>query len=87
MYNINDIIKTAHKLGVTFNKFSLEDLIRGLNIELEHGLIDPNTNVTNNDLELTMKITLAHLNEFPDYYNQEYGLPAFENSLKNRDYY
>ena len=40
------------------------------------------TNVTNDDLVLTMKIALAHLNEFPDYYNKEYGLPAFENSLK-----
>ena len=84
LYNINDIIKTAHLLGVTFDKFSLEDLIEGINIELEHGKINPLTNVTNDNLELTMKIALAHLNEFPDYYNKDYGLPAFENSLKNR---
>ena len=86
MYNISDIIKTAHRLGVKFTQFSLEDLIEGLKIELEHGNINPQTNVTNNDLELTMKIALAHLNEFPNYYNKEYGLPAFENSLKNRFY-
>ena len=28
------------------------------------------------------KIALAHLNEFPNYYNNEYGLPAFERKLK-----
>ena len=59
----------------------------GVNIELEHGSVNPLTNVTNDDLLLTMKIALAHLNEFPDYYNKEYGLPAFEMSLKNRKIY
>ena len=34
-----------------------------------------------------MKIALAHLHEFPDYYNHDYGLPAFENSLKNHQKY
>ena len=55
----------------------------GYEIELEHGTINPKTNVTNDDLVLTMKIALAHLNEFPNYYNKEHGLPAFENSLRN----
>lgn len=74
-------------LGITFDKFSVEDLMTGVNIELEHGLVNPITNVTNDDLLLTMKIALAHLNEFPDYYNKEYGLPAFEMGLKNRKIY
>jgi hypothetical protein len=38
-----------------------------MDIELEHGTIDPNTNVTNDDPLLTGKITLAHLNEIRDY--------------------
>ena len=42
----------------------------GLEVELEHGLRDPETNVTNNDLILTGKIALAHLNEIPDYYTR-----------------
>lgn len=71
-------------LGVSFDDFTLEDLITGINIELEHGIINPKTNVTNNNLVLTMKIALAHLNEFPDYYNKEYGLPALEEYLKKR---
>lgn len=45
------------------------------------------TNVTNNNLILTMKIALAHLNEFPDYYNKDYGPPAFEASLKRERYF
>lgn len=84
MFNENDAIKIANKLGIKFDKFPLEDFVTGLNIELEHGRINKNTNVTDDDLEKTALIALAHLNEFPDYYNKEYGLPAFENMLKNR---
>ena len=58
--------------------------VPGINIELEHGLVNPNTNVTNNDLEMTAKIAIAHLNEFPNYYNKEYGLPAFEKMLASK---
>ena len=46
------------------------------------GTINPATNVTNDNLELTTKIALAHLNEFSDYYNRNYGLPAMEEALK-----
>ena len=84
MFNIIDILNVAKKLNIDFTKFSLDDFITGINIELEHGKINPLTNVTNNDLLLTAKIALAHLNEFPNYYNKKYGLPAFENYLKNR---
>lgn len=81
MWSVEEILKTAYSLGITFDKFSLEDLITGLKIELEHGLINPLTNVTNDNLLLTMKIALAHLNEYSDYYNKEYGLPALERYL------
>lgn len=85
MFNINDILNVAKKLNIDFTKFSLQDFITGVNIELEHGLVNPLTNVTNNNLLITAKIALAHLNEFPNYYNKNYGLPAFENYLKNKD--
>lgn len=87
MYSKQDFLKVAQDLKITFDKFSVEDLMTGVNIELEHGSVNPLTNVTNDDLLLTIKIALAHLNEFPDYYNKEYGLPAFEMSLKNRKIY
>ena len=72
----------AKELNVDFSEFSLSDFITGINIELEHGLIDPLTNVTNDDLLTTAKIALAHLKEFPNYYNNEYGLQSFEKKLK-----
>lgn len=88
MYSKQDIIDASKRLGIAFDKFTIDDLITGVNIELEHGKIEPKTNVTNDDLILTMKIALAHLNEFPNYYNKEYGLPAFEEQLKRmRSYY
>jgi hypothetical protein len=40
----------------------------GLFVELEHGKKDPETNVANDDMSITGKIALAHLEEFPNYY-------------------
>lgn len=77
MYQTKDIWQTAKFLGVTFNHFTFDDLVVGVNIESEYGLINKETNVTNDNLITTMKIALAHLNEFPNYYNLQYGLPAF----------
>lgn len=85
MFNKQEILSTARMLGIKFDKFSLEDLETGIDIELEHGLIDPKTNVTDDNLVTTMKIALAHLNEFPNYYNKEYGLPAMEENLKKHN--
>ena len=82
MYTINDILNVAKILNIDFTKFSLNDFITGINIELEHGFINPLTNVTNNDLLMTAKIALAHLNEYHNYYDNKVGLPAFEKYLK-----
>ena len=78
MFKINDILNIAKNLNVDFTKFTIDDFITGINIELEHGKVNPLTNVTNNDLLTTAKIALAHLNEFPNYYNKQYGLKQFE---------
>ena len=82
MFSIKDAFDVAEILDIKFDKFPPEDLLRGLNIELEHGLINKSTNVTNGDLLLTAKIALAHLKEFPDYYNKDYVLKMFEKYLK-----
>jgi hypothetical protein len=50
--------------------FDVEQFRRGLEVELEHGLHDPSTNVTDDDPVVTAKIALAHLNEFADYYTR-----------------
>ena len=82
MFNINDAVNISNKLNIKFDKFSIKDLLTGINIELEHGKINPKTNITNDDLEMTTKIALAHLYEYPNYYNKENGLPKFEETLK-----
>ena len=84
MYNLEDVNKVSSLLNIKFDKFSKEDLLEGINIEMEHGLINPKTNVTNNNLIITTKIALAHLNEFPNYYNKQYGLKKFEQYLKSK---
>lgn len=58
------------QIGIKWDKFDVEQFRRGMNVEFEHGLHDPVTNVTNDDLLMTGKIALAHLNEFPDYYDR-----------------
>ena len=60
----------GNKLGVDWSNFNVEQYRMGLDVELEHGLVDPHTNVTNDDPIMTGKIALAHLNEFPDYYTR-----------------
>ena len=84
MFDNQQIWNIAKKLNIDFNLFSFDDFKRGINIELEHGIINPLTNVTNNDIDKTAKIALAHLNEYPNYYNIDYGLPAFEDFLKEK---
>jgi hypothetical protein len=58
------------KLGIDWSRFDVEQFRMGLDVELEHGLHDPSTDVTGNDPILTGKIALAHLNEFADYYTR-----------------
>lgn len=83
MFNDEDIYKVARFLNIKFDKYPFEDFKRGIIVELEHGKINPKTNVTDDDLLKTAKIALAHLNEYPNYYNKEYGLLKFEEYLKN----
>jgi Protein of unknown function (DUF5661) len=50
--------------------FDVEQFRMGMNVELEHGLHDPQTDVTGSDPVVTGKIALAHLKELPDYYTR-----------------
>lgn len=57
-------------LGVVWTSVDLEQFRRGLEVELEHGARDPETDVTGDDLMLTGRIAWAHLKEYPDYYTR-----------------
>jgi hypothetical protein len=60
------------EIGIDWDSapFDVEQFRKGMDVELEHGLHDPATNVTGDDPVMTGKIALAHLNEFPDYYTR-----------------
>ena len=62
----------AAELGIDFGALGcdLEQFRMGLDVELEHGPRDPETDVSGNDPIVTGKIALAHLTEFPDYYSR-----------------
>ena len=62
--------EVGESIGIKWDKFDVEQFRRGMDVELEHGTEDSNTNVTNDDPLVTGKIALAHLNEFPDYYTR-----------------
>lgn len=62
--------KIGEALGITWKEFDVEQFRKGLDVELEHGMRDTETNVTNDDALVTGKIALAHLHEFPDYYTR-----------------
>lgn len=66
--------KIGEQLGIKWDKFDVEQFRMGMDVELEHGTVDPNTNVSNDDPLTTGKIALAHLNEFSDYYTRLYKM-------------
>lgn len=84
MISLEQAVELINALNVSLEKFSIKDFITGYEIELEHGSRDPRTNVTNDDPVMTSKIALAHLYEYPNYYNDEYGLPAMEKYLESK---
>ena len=69
-FSFDEAKKIGEQLGVKWDKFDVEQFRQGMDVELEHGLRDSATNVTNNDPVTTGKIALAHLSEFPDYYTR-----------------
>ena len=69
-FSAQEAQELGRKIGVDWSRIPLEEFRRGLSVELEHGVHDPQTNVTNDDVVVTAKIALAHLKEFPDYYTR-----------------
>lgn len=57
-------------LGIDWTRVDFEEFRRGLEVELEHGSRDPQTDVTGDDPLITGKIAWAHLKELPDYYTR-----------------
>jgi uncharacterized protein DUF5661 len=62
--------RVGDEIGVDWDRVDLEQFRRGMDVEFEHGSRDPQTDVTHDDPIVTGKIALAHMKEFPDYYER-----------------
>lgn len=69
-FTTEQTLEIGNKLGIDWGLLNVEQFRIGLNVELEHGLNSPSTDVTGNDPIMTGKIALAHLNEYADYYTR-----------------
>jgi hypothetical protein len=71
-FTADDARPIGEEIGIDWatSPFDVEQFRIGMDVELEHGLHDPRTNVSDDDPQVTAKIALAHLNEFPDYYTR-----------------
>jgi hypothetical protein len=69
-FSTQEALAIGKQLGVDWAQIDLEQFRRGLEVELEHGTFDPETNVTGDDPLLTGKIAWAHLKEIKDYYTR-----------------
>lgn len=68
--SLEEAKKVGQQLGISWDQFDVDQFRQGMEVELEHGTRNMLTNVSNDDLLVTGKIALAHLNEFPDYYDR-----------------
>lgn len=71
-FSADEARQIGEQIGIDWasSPFDVDQFRRGMDVELEHGLHDPATNVTGDDAVTTGKIARAHLNEFPDYYTR-----------------
>ncbi len=71
-FTIDEARQIGQEIGIDWSTspFDVEEFRSGMDVELEHGLHDLDTNVTGDDPVTTGKIARAHLNEFPDYYTR-----------------
>ncbi len=69
-FSLEEARALGRKIGIDFNVIDLDQFRMGLSVELEHGAIDRETDVTGGDPVATGKIAWAHLKEIPDYYTR-----------------
>jgi hypothetical protein len=70
MFDAKDAERALDAAGIDISheRYTVEDIAAGMNVELEHGKRFPDLDVTGDDPVISLKIALAHLREFPDYY-------------------
>jgi hypothetical protein len=77
-FDREQVVQTAEFLEIDWTQeaFDIEALHKGMEVELEHGSREEATDITHDDPVLTAKIALAHLREFPDYYERLASMEA-----------
>jgi hypothetical protein len=77
-FSIEDARAAGERIGIDWStsRFDVEQFRQGMDVELEHGSQDVDTDVTGDDVQTTAKIARAHLNEFPDYYTRLAAMEA-----------
>lgn len=80
------------KYNINTDAVSKETIIYAIGVELEHGKrYGAMTNIINDNIELSLRIALAHLSEFPNYYEylrkMETKLDAFWTKKKKPSIY
>ncbi|MGI9610464.1 MAG: DUF5661 family protein [Acidimicrobiia bacterium] len=72
MFDTHDAVKALDEaaIDISGDRYGIDAVTAGMNVELEHGKRFPDLDVTGDDPVLTVKIALAHLREFPDYYER-----------------
>ena len=64
IFTKDDALYALETLEIDSKKYDIDQLTRGMNVELEH------SDITNGDPILSAKIAIAHLKELPDYYTR-----------------
>ena len=67
-YTKQIISSCSEKTGIDISEFDMEELIKGMEVELEHGSKNQETDITDDDPEQTFKIMMVHMRESPTYY-------------------
>ena len=77
-FTADEARNVGEQIGIDWSSspFDVEQFRQGMDVELEHGLHDLDTNVTGDDPVITGKIARAHLNEFADYYTRLAAMEA-----------
>ena len=72
MFTTEDAVAALAVAGIDISheQYGFDAVRDGMNVELEHGTRFPDLDVSGDDPVVTLKIALAHLREFPDYYER-----------------
>jgi hypothetical protein len=69
-YDFSDVRRMAKKDGLNIFPFERQELIDGINTEIEHKKSGKDIDVIGNHEEKMLKIAMAHLREDPHYYKK-----------------